>query len=335
VQAAELHAFGFEGLQFVDHPTPEPGPGQVLVRMRAFSLNYRDLMVIRGEYNPRLKMPLTVLSDGCGEVVACGAGVSRVREGDRVAASFMQGWIDGDIDDAKARTALGAAIQGVAAEYCLFSEHGVVRAPEYLSDTEVATLPCTGVTAWNALFETGSVKPGDTVLTLGTGGVSMFALQFARMGGARVIVTSGSEEKMALARELGAHEVVNYATSPEWEKVVRERTGGVGVDHVIEVGGAGTLPRSLKAVRTGGTVSLIGALAEGADVNPIPILMRHLRVNGIFVGSRAMFENMLRAIAVRQLRPVIDRVFGFDELHEALRYMASAKHVGKICVQVR
>jgi NADPH:quinone reductase-like Zn-dependent oxidoreductase len=335
VQAAELHAFGFEGLQFVDHPTPEPGPGQVLVRMRAFSLNYRDLMVIRGEYNPRLKMPLTVLSDGCGEVVACGAGVSRVREGDRVAASFMQGWIDGDIDDAKARTALGAAIQGVAAEYCLFSEHGVVRAPEYLSDTEVATLPCTGVTAWNALFETGSVKPGDTVLTLGTGGVSMFALQFARMGGARVIVTSGSEEKMALARELGAHEVVNYATSPEWEKVVREHTGGSGVDHVIEVGGAGTLPRSLKAVRTGGTISLIGALAEGADVNPIPILMRHLRVNGIFVGSRAMFENMLRAIAVRQLRPVIDRVFGFDELHEALRYMASAKHVGKICVQVR
>jgi NADPH:quinone reductase-like Zn-dependent oxidoreductase len=335
VQAAELHAFGFEGLQFVDHPTPEPGPGQVLVRMRAFSLNYRDLMVIRGEYNPRLKMPLTVLSDGCGEVVGFGAGVSRVKEGDRVAASFMQGWIDGNIDDAKARTALGAAIQGVAAEYCLFPEHGVVRAPEYLSDTEVATLPCTGVTAWNALFETGSVKPGDTVLTLGTGGVSMFALQFARMGGARVIVTSGSEEKMALARELGAHEVVNYATSPEWEKVVREHTGGFGVDHVIEVGGAGTLPRSLKAVRTGGTVSLIGALAEGADVNPIPILMRHLRVNGIFVGSRAMFENMLRAIAVHQLRPVIDRVFGFDELHEALRYMASAKHVGKICVQVR
>jgi NADPH:quinone reductase-like Zn-dependent oxidoreductase len=335
VQAAELHAFGFEGLQFVDHPPPEPGPGQVLVRMRAFSLNYRDLMVIRGEYNPRLKMPLTVLSDGCGEVVACGAGVSRVKEGDRVAASFMQGWIDGNIDDAKARTALGAAIQGVAAEYCLFPEHGVVRAPEYMSDTEVATLPCTGVTAWNALFETGSLRPGDTVLTLGTGGVSMFALQFARMGGARVIVTSGSEEKMALARELGAHEVVNYTTSPEWEKVVREHTGGVGVEHVIEVGGAGTLPRSLKAVRTGGTISLIGALAEGADVNPIPILMRHLRVNGIFVGSRAMFENMLRAITVRQLRPVIDRVFGFDELHEALRYMASAKHVGKICVQVR
>jgi NADPH:quinone reductase-like Zn-dependent oxidoreductase len=258
-----------------------------------------------------------------------------VKEGDRVAASFMQGWIDGNIDDAKARTALGAAIQGVAAEYCLFPEHGVVRAPEYMSDTEVATLPCTGVTAWNALFETGSLRPGDTVLTLGTGGVSMFALQFARMGGARVIVTSGSEEKMALARELGAHEVVNYTTSPEWEKVVREHTGGVGVEHVIEVGGAGTLPRSLKAVRTGGTISLIGALAEGADVNPIPILMRHLRVNGIFVGSRAMFENMLRAITVRQLRPVIDRVFGFDELHEALRYMASAKHVGKICVQVR
>ena len=335
MQAAELHAFGFEGLQFVDVPTPEPGPGQVLVRMGAFSLNYRDLMVLRGEYNPRLKMPMTLLSDGCGEVVACGPGVSRVKEGDRVAASFMQGWIDGGIDETKARTALGAAIQGVAAECCVFSEHGVVRAPEYLSDAEVATLPCTGVTAWNALFETGSVKPGDSVLALGTGGVSIFALQFARMAGARVIVTSSSEEKMVIARELGADQVVNYATSPEWDKVVREHTAGVGVDHVIEVGGAGTLPRSMRAVRTGGTISLIGVLAEGADVNPTPILMRHLRVNGIFVGSRAMFENMLKAITVCQLRPVIDRVFAFEELHEALRYMASAKHVGKICVHVR
>jgi NADPH:quinone reductase-like Zn-dependent oxidoreductase len=247
----------------------------------------------------------------------------------------MQGWIDGDIDDAKSRTALGAAVQGVAAEYCVFSEHGVVRAPEYLSDVEVATLPCTGVTAWNALFETGSVKPGDTVLALGTGGVSMFALQFARMGGARVIVTSGSEDKMARARELGAHEVVNYATSPDWDKVVREHTGGIGVAHVVEVGGAGTLPRSLRAVRTGGTISLIGALAQAADVNPIPILMRHLRVNGIFVGSRTMFESMLKALTVSRIHPVIDREFAFDELHEALRYMASAKHVGKICVRVR
>jgi NADPH:quinone reductase-like Zn-dependent oxidoreductase len=335
VRAAEVHAFGFDGLKFVDRPVPEPGPGQVVVRMGAFSLNYRDLLLVRGQYNPKLKMPMTLLSDGCGEVVACGPGVSRVRQGERVAACFMQAWLEGDIDDSKSRSALGAAMQGVAAEYCVFSENGVVRAPEYLSDEEVATLPCAGVTAWNALFETGSVKAGDSVLALGTGGVSMFALQFACMAGARVIVTSSSDDKMARARELGAHQVVNYATSPDWDKVVREQTGAVGVDHVIEVGGAGTLPRSMRAVRTGGTISLIGVLAQGAEVNPTPILMRHLRVNGIFVGSRAMFENMLRAMTVRQMRPVIDRVFGFDELHEALRHMESAKHVGKICVRVR
>jgi NADPH:quinone reductase-like Zn-dependent oxidoreductase len=339
VRAAELHAFGYDGLKFVDRPVPEPGPGQVLVRMGAFSLNYRDVMLVRGQYNPRLKMPMTLLSDGCGQVVACGPGVSRVKEGERVAACFMQAWIDGEIDDSKSRSALGGALQGVAAEYCVFSETGVVRAPEYLSEEEVATLPCAAVTAWNALFETGSVKPGETVLALGTGGVSLFALQFARIGGARVIVTSSSDDKLARARESGADRVVNYATSPEWDKVVREQTGGVGVDNVIEVGGAGTLPRSMRAVRTGGTISLIGVLAQGSDVNatldPRPILMRHLRVNGIFVGSRAMFENMLRAMTVREMRPVIDRVFGFDELHEALRYMESAKHVGKICVRIR
>jgi NADPH:quinone reductase-like Zn-dependent oxidoreductase len=332
LQAAELRTFGLEGLGWTDRPVPQPGNGEVLVRMRAWSLNYRDLLVIRGQYNPKQRLPLAPLSDGAGEVIEVGAGVTRVKVGDRVAAAFMQSWVDGDIDDSKWRSALGAAAEGVASEYRVFSEHGLVAVPEYLSYEEAASLPCAAVTAWNALFETGTVRPGHTVLALGTGGVSTFALQFARLGGARVIVTSGSDEKIDRARELGAHDAVNYAATPDWEKRVRELTGGRGVDHVIEVGGAGTLGRSMRAVRTGGTISLIGVLADGPGANVTPVLMRHLRVQGIFVGSRAMFENMLEAMAASQLRPVIDRVFAFSELHQALRYMESARHFGKVCL---
>lgn len=335
MKCAQLGSFGIEGLAWIERDVPRPGPGEVLVRMEAFSLNYRDLMVVRGEYNPKLKMPATPLSDGCGEVVEAGEGVTRVKKGDRVAAAFMQGWIDGDIDDVKWKTALGAGPKGVASEFCVFPESGVVRVPEYLSPVEVATLPCAAVTAWNALFETGRVKPGQTVLALGTGGVSTFAVQFARMASASVLVTSSSDDKIVRARELGARAGVNYRNTPEWDKAVRELTDGRGVDHVIEVGGTGTLPRSLRAVRTGGTVSLIGVLAGGADANLTPVLMRHLRVHGIFVGSRAMFENMLPAMELRQMRPVIDRIFAFDELREALSFMESGVHVGKICLRVR
>jgi NADPH:quinone reductase-like Zn-dependent oxidoreductase len=332
LRVAELRAFGLDNLTWTDRPAPQPGPGEVLVRMRAWSLNYRDLLVIRGQYNPKQKMPLVPLSDGAGEVVELGSGVTRVKVGDRVAGAFMPSWVDGEIDDSKWRSAMGAAEEGVASEYRVFSDHGLVIVPEYLSYEEAASLPCAGVTAWNALFETGSLKPGETVLALGTGGVSMFSLQFARLGGARVLITSSSDEKIARARALGAHEAVNYTSTPDWEKRVRELTGGGGVDHVIEVGGAGTLGRSMRAVRTGGTISLIGVLAEGPGTNVTPVLMRHLRVQGIFVGSRVMFENMLKAMTVRQLRPVVDRVFAFDELHEALRYMESARHFGKVCL---
>lgn len=318
---------------WAERPTPEPGPRQVLVRMRAWSLNYRDLLVIKGLYNPKLKLPLIPLSDGAGEVAQVGSAVTRWKAGDRVVAAFMQGWVDGEIDDTKWRTALGAGIDGVAAEYCLFEEDGLVRVPEFLSYEEAASLPCAAVTAWNALFETGNVKPNNTVLALGTGGVSIFAVQFAALAGARVIVTSSSDEKLARARELGAQETVNYATTPDWEKRVRELTDGRGVDQVIEVGGAGTLARSVRAVRTGGTISLIGVLAKGAEVNPTPVLMRHLRVQGIFVGSRAMFENMLRAMTARQIRPVVDRVFTFEELLAGLQHMEEARHFGKICVR--
>jgi NADPH:quinone reductase-like Zn-dependent oxidoreductase len=331
----QVVAPGLDNLYLNELPMPEPGSGQVLVQMRAFSINYRDLRVVEGQYNPKMKLPLVPLSDGSGEVVAVGPGVSRLKVGDRVAGAFMQSWIEGPLDDEKYRSALGGAINGVAAEYCIFNEHGMVRLPDYLSFEEGATLPCAAVTAWNAMFETGGLKPGDSVLALGTGGVSIFALQFARMAGCRVFVTSSSDAKIERARELGANATINYTATPDWEKQVRQLTDGQGVDHIIEVGGAGTLGKSMRAVRTAGTISLIGLVAQGSEVNPVPILMRNLRVQGIYVGSRTMFENMLNAMVLQQLRPVIDRVFAFPELPQALRYMQEAKHLGKICLAIR
>ncbi len=335
MRVAEIQAPGIENLVVTERPIPEAGPGQALVAMRAFSLNYRDLRVVEGTYNPKMKLPLVPLSDGAGEVVAIGPGVTRVSVGDRVAGSFMQAWIDGELDDRKYQSALGGAINGVAAEHCVFDESGLVRIPDYLSFEEAATLPCAAVTAWNAMFETGSLKPGDSLLALGTGGVSIFALQFARMASARVIITSSSDAKIERARELGASETINYVSIPDWEKRVRELTGGRGVDQIIEVGGAGTLPKSMRAVRTAGTISLIGLVAQGANVNPVPILMRSLRVQGIYVGSRTMFENMLKAMLLNRLKPVVDRVFPFTDLAEAMRYMQQARHFGKICLTVR
>jgi NADPH:quinone reductase-like Zn-dependent oxidoreductase len=326
-------SFGLDSLQLAERPDPKPGPGQVLLRMRAWSLNYRDLMVVKGVYNPRLKLPLIPLSDGVGEVVEVGQGVSRVKAGDRVAGAFMPGWIDGPVTDAKAKTALGGGIDGLLAEYTVLPADGVVHVPAHLSDEEAATLPCAAVTAWNALVASGGLKAGASVLTQGTGGVSLFALQFARLSGARVIATSSSDAKLARALKMGASDGINYKTNPDWEKKVVELTGSVGVDHVVEVGGAGTLPRSLKAVRMAGTISLIGVLSGAGEINPTPILMRNVRVQGIFVGSREMFEAMNRAISLHQLKPVVDRVFPFDEAREALRYMESGAHFGKIAIR--
>ena len=333
MKAYEIQAFGFESLKLLDHPEPKAGPGQVLLKMRAWSLNYRDLMVAKGQYNPKLKMPAVPLSDGVGEVVATGAGVSRVKVGDRVAAAFMPKWIAGEIHEAAARSALGGGgPAGMLAEYVAISEEGVVPVPEHLSDEQGATLPCAAVTAWHALVPQGHVKSGDTALVLGTGGVSIFALQFARLHGARVIVTSSSDEKLAKARELGAAEGINYRSTPAWEKRVLELTGGAGVNFVIEVGGAGTLAQSMKAVKPGGQISLIGVLTGGGEVNPMPILMKNIRVQGIFVGTREMFEAMNRAITLHQLKPVVDRVFPFAEAVEAFRYMESAAHFGKVAI---
>jgi NADPH:quinone reductase-like Zn-dependent oxidoreductase len=326
--------FGLDALTPAERPQPQPGPGEVLVRIKAASLNYRDLMVVKGVYNPKMPLPRIPVSDAVGEVTALGPGVSRVKVGQRVAGIFMQKWVSGELDEAKARSALGGAIDGLLAEYAVLHEDGVVVPPEHLTDEEAATLPCAAVTAWHGLVTEGRVKPGDSVLLQGTGGVSMFALQFACLAGARTIITSSSDEKLQRARKLGASEGINYKTTPEWGDKVRELTGGRGVDHVVEVGGAGTLGQSLRAVRMGGQISLIGVLSGGGQANPMPILMKNVRVQGIFVGSREMFEAMNRAIAAHGLRPVVDRVFPFAEAAEAFRHMEKAGHFGKICIRM-
>jgi NADPH:quinone reductase-like Zn-dependent oxidoreductase len=334
MKAYEIRDFSIDELKIVDRPVPKPGHGQVLVKVSAVSLNYRDLLVIKGLYSRHLPLPLVPFSDGAGEVVEAGEGVSRVKLGDRVAGIFMQKWLAGRLDEEIAGSALGGSVDGMLAEYVVLHEDGVVHVPEHLSLEEAATLPCAGVTAWHAVIEEG-LKPGETVLTLGTGGVSLFALQFARMAGARVIITSGSDEKLNRVREMGVTDCINYKSVPDWEKRVRELTGGAGVDAVVEVGGAGTLPKSIKSVRMGGRISLIGVLT-GADgeVNPLPAVMKSVRVQGIFVGSREMFEVMNRAVALHGLRPVIDRVFPFSETRQALLSMERAAHFGKIIIRL-
>jgi NADPH:quinone reductase-like Zn-dependent oxidoreductase len=324
--------FGLENLKLAERPDPAAGPGQVVVRMRAVTLNYRDLLVAKGLYNPRMPLPRIPCSDGVGVVAEVGPGVARVKAGDRVAGTFFQGWVEGPPTEAKTRPALGGGVDGVLAELVALPEDGVVPVPEHLNDAEAASLPCAGLTAWNALFEGDPIRPGETVLTLGTGGVSIFALQFARAAGARVIVTSSSDAKLERARSLGAHETINYKADPDWHKAALELTGGVGVDRVIELGGAGTLERSLKAVRMGGVVSLIGVLSQG-DFSIFPILMKAARIQGIYVGSRLMFEAMNRAVALHQLRPIVDRVFPFAEAKEAFALMEGQSHFGKVAIR--
>ena len=327
--------FGPENLKIVELPDPVPGAGKAVVRVRACSLNFRDLAVMRGAYGGNVKAPLIPLSDGAGEVTEVGPGVTRVKPGDHVAAIFMQDWLEGKVpDDAQSNSALGGSIDGMMAEKVCLKAEGLVHYPEHLSFEEAATLPCAAVTAWNALFRSGSLKPGESVLLLGTGGVSNFGLQFAKMAGARVIVTTSSDAKMERLRTMGADAVINYKTTPAWDKPVRQLTNGVGVDHVVEVGGAGTLPLTSKAVRRGGHIALIGVLAGGSEFDPRLMMLKSVRLDGIFVGSREMFEEMNRAISHGRLRPVIDRVFEFGELHEALNHLASGAHFGKVCIRV-
>jgi NADPH:quinone reductase-like Zn-dependent oxidoreductase len=328
-----------DDLTLAEADTPHPARGQVLVRMRAASLNYRDLMVATGRYGRGggVKPDLVPLSDGAGEVVAVGPEVSRVKPGDRVAGIFMPRWIGGAITEDAAAVALGGGTaDGVLAEEVLFDAEALIHLPGHLSFEEGATLPCAAVTAWNALFGgPRPLQPGESVLALGTGGVSIFAIQFARAAGARAIVTSSSDAKLARAAEIGATDGVNYARNPDWEKDVLALTGGRGVDHVVEVGGAGTLPRSARAARLGGQIHQIGAaLAGGGQVDPAPIMRRNLTLRGIYVGSREMFEAMNRAIALHALRPVIDRVFPFEAARDAYRHLESQRHLGKVVIRI-
>ncbi|MBW4024680.1 MAG: NAD(P)-dependent alcohol dehydrogenase [Proteobacteria bacterium] len=325
---------GFDDLTLMEAEEPRCGRGQVLVRMRAASLNFRDLAVATGKYTMSALPPdLVPLSDGAGEVVAVGEAVSRVKPGDRVAGIFMQGWIGGHLEPEHRATALGGSIDGVLAEYVVFDEHGLVHIPEHLSYEQAATLPCAAVTAWNALYGLAPLEPGQTVLVLGTGGVSIFGLQLAHAAGARVIATSSSDEKLERAQALGASGLINYKSTPEWQDAVRALTGGLGVDHVIEVGGPGTLGRSIQTVRPGGIVSMIGVLTRG-QIDPLSILGGGAIVRGIFVGSRQMFEAMNRAIALHRMEPVIDRVFPFEEAKAAYHYLKGATHIGKVVISI-
>ncbi len=328
--------FGLEQLHFRQHSLPEPAGGEVLVRFRAASLNYRDLLIAKGEYNPRLALPRIIGSDAAGEVLASGPGVTRFSPGDRVMSLFFQHWIDGPMPADAARYTLGDALDGVFATHRILPENGLLATPAWLSDAEAATLPCAALTAWNALVSNGRLQRGETVLVLGTGGVSLFALQIAKALGASVIATSSSDDKLARAAALGADHLINYRTHPGWDKEVQRITARRGVDHVVEVGGAGTLPLSLRAVRTGGHIHLIGILAPPSGKPPdlVAVLMRALHITGVLVGSRSMFEHMNQTLTAHRIHPQIDRVFPFEKAVAALKYMESASHFGKIVLSI-
>jgi NADPH:quinone reductase-like Zn-dependent oxidoreductase len=330
----ETGSTSLAGLRVAQRPEPKPGPHQVLIKIRATSLNYRDHMIVTGQYfGGAVSRDTIPLSDGAGEVVAVGEGVNRFHVGDRVAGAFFQVWKDGSRSFLP--PALGVPLDGMLAEFIALHEDGVVALPPALSFEEGATLPCAGVTAWNALMVVGRpVRPGDTVLCQGTGGVSMLALQFARAAGARVIVISSSDEKLDRARHLGASAGINYKKHPEWDKEVERITNGRGVDHVVEIGGAGTLARSYQSLGFGGKVALIGFLAGSGDSNPYPLMMKGGSIHGIGVGNTKSFEDMNRAIQSNGIKPPIDKVFPFDQAEDAFRRLASGGFVGKIVIAV-
>ena len=329
----QISSFGIDSLEFAERPTPEPGAGEVLVKVHAISFNYRDLLMVKGLYNPNLKLPRIPCSDGAGKVAGVGEGVTAWKPGDRVAGIFMQNWLDGALTAAKARGALGGDIDGMMAEYVVLKESGLVAVPEHLSYEEAATLPCAAVTAWNAL-NAGDLKPGATVLIQGTGGVAIFALQFARLRGARVLGISGSPHKLQRAFALGLDGGLNYRENPEWDRWAVEETGGEGVDLVVEVGGVATMPRSLRAIRIGGTIAQVGVLSSAADPLPIAsILHKQARIQGIYVGSRKDFVEMNKAVSLAVLRPVGEN-FAWDQAREALGRMEEASHFGKLVLTV-
>lgn len=333
MRAWQISSFGIDSLELVQHPDPIPGPGEVLVGVRASCLNFRDLMMVKGLYNPRLKLPRIPCSDGSGEVLSVGESVTACKPGDRVAGIFMRNWLDGPLTPAKSKGALGGDIDGMLATHVVLKETGVVAIPHHLSFAEAACLPCAALTAWNAL-RVAALDPGETVLIQGTGGVSIFALQFAKLRGLRVIGISSSDNKLERAAGLGLDAGFNYREDPEWDRWALQQTEGEGVSLVVEVGGEGTLARSLKALRTGGTVAQIGVLAGAGESVSIPsILHKTARIQGIYVGSRQDFVEMNRAIDLFRLRPVHED-FPWSGAREVLRAMESGSHFGKLVLTV-
>jgi len=337
MRAWQIEAFGIDSLEFAERPTSVPQAGEVQVEIRAVSLNYRDLLIIRGEDDPRLNLPRIPCSDAAGVVSAIGPGVTRFQPGDRVAPIFMQNWIDGPYTAEKSRGALGGDIDGVLAESILVKESGLVHIPEHLSFEEASTLPCAAVTAWNALAA-GDLHPGATVLIQGTGGVSIFALQLARLSGVRVLGISSSDEKLQMAHTLGLDAGCNYHSRPDWDRWALEQTGGEGVDLVIEVGGMGTLPRSLNALRPGGVIAQVGLLshAQGDTDTKFPLtqlLHKRARIQGIYVGSRADFIALNQALSLAQIRPVGEN-FHWSQARRALERLEEGSHFGKLVLSV-
>lgn len=332
MRAYRLTGGTIDDIKCVEEEMPKPGPGEVLIKLHACSLNFRDLLLMMTPGVPEMAKanPFIPTSDGAGEIVEAGPGVTRVAVGDRVMGSFHPDWIYGSVAQVDYAKALGGGADGMLAEYRVLSQDAVVAVPEYLNYEEAATLPCAGVTAWNAL---SAVRADQTVLLLGTGGVSTMALQIAHAAGARTIITSSSDDKLAKARELGADETINYGDNPEWPEAVRELTGGIGADHVVEVGGGGTMPRSIEACAPGGSIHVIGVLTQGT-LDPIQLIVKALTMRGILVGSREQFEQLCDFMVQHQIHPPIDRVFGFDDALDAFRHLQGASHFGKVIVKI-
>lgn len=336
MKAFELqNNFGLENLKLIERPEPKlQNSNDVLIKIKATSLNFRDYLVVTGKYNPKFKLPFVPLSDGAGEVLDVGTSVTDFKVGDRVILQFAPKWLDGDATYEQSRYTLGGPLDGTLMEKKVYPDYALVKIPSYMSFEEAATLPCAALTSWSSLVTYGRIFPGDTVVVLGTGGVSIFALQIAKFHGAKVIVTSGSDEKLEQAKSLGADYVINYKTELEWGKKVKEITGS-GADHIIEVGGAGTLEQSIKAIRPFGQISLIGILAGGAkDLNLLPVLMNNIKLQGILVGSKAGLAAMCKAFEFHKTKPVIDRIFPFEESVQAIEYLKSGNHFGKIVISL-
>jgi len=329
-------SFGLDHLLPAERPTPEPRPDEVLVRIHAVSLNYRDLLAIKGSYNPKMKLPRIPVSDGAGEVVSVGSAVTGWKPGDRVVIPFFPAWLEGELSPAKAASALGGDVDGLLCEFACIRADALLPIPDHLSFAQAATLPCAAVTAWNGLFVAGNLQPGQTLLLQGTGGVSLFGLQFARLAGATIILISSSDAKLERARAMGAHHTINYRSEPDWEKRIHAITGGRGVDLTLEVGGTGTLSKTLRATRYGGHVSLIGVLTGiTGEVQLGHLLHKAITLKGIYVGSRSIFETMNRTIAQHKLEPVIDKVFPFEQSPDAFRHLESGQHFGKLVIQIK